>query len=134
MRLSLFFPDFIKEAETPSADGAASSADMFPCNRLIFQAGGHREAAIPVPIPNTEVKRLFAEGSAGPARARVGRRRPFPFPFGAQAPQLARPGPNTPPHSQPGRPALFLPKLLALPLAPVAHGHAVCAAEQGVEM
>ena len=44
-----------------------------------FQAGGHREAVIPVPIPNTEVKRLIAEGSAGPARARVGRRRPFFF-------------------------------------------------------
>ena len=44
-----------------------------------FQAGGHREAVIPVPIPNTEVKRLIAEGSAGPARARVGRRRPFLF-------------------------------------------------------
>ncbi|MBR4652584.1 MAG: hypothetical protein IKO72_04425, partial [Kiritimatiellae bacterium] len=31
------------------------------------------------PIPNTEVKRLFAEGSAGPARARVGRRRLLSF-------------------------------------------------------
>ena len=44
-----------------------------------FSAGGHREAALPVPIPNTEVKRLFAEGSAGLARARVGRRRLFHF-------------------------------------------------------
>ena len=42
-----------------------------------FFAGGHGEAVIPVPIPNTEVKRLIAEGSAGPARARVGRRRLF---------------------------------------------------------
>ena len=43
------------------------------------RAGGHGEAVIPVPIPNTEVKRPIAEGSAGPARARVGRRRPFYF-------------------------------------------------------
>ena len=42
-----------------------------------FSAGGHGGAAIPVPIPNTEVKGSFAEGSAGPARARVGRRRLF---------------------------------------------------------
>ena len=32
---------------------------------------------MPVPIPNTEAKPPIAEGSAGPARARVGRRRPF---------------------------------------------------------
>ena len=44
-----------------------------------FSAGGHGGAAIPVPIPNTEVKGSFAEGSAGPARARVGRRRLFRF-------------------------------------------------------
>ena len=42
-----------------------------------FQAGGHRGAAIPVPMPNTEVKGAIAEGSVGPAHARVGRRRPF---------------------------------------------------------
>ena len=42
-----------------------------------FRAGGHREAVIPVPIPNTEVKGFIAEGSVGPAHARVGRRRPF---------------------------------------------------------
>ena len=40
-------------------------------------AGGHRGAVTPVPIPNTEVKRPIAEGSAGLARARVGRRRLF---------------------------------------------------------
>ena len=34
---------------------------------------------MPVPIPNTEAKPPIAEGSAGPARARVGRRRPFFF-------------------------------------------------------
>ena len=44
-----------------------------------LSAGGHRGAEIPVPIPNTEVKRPIAEGSAGPARARVGRRRLFYF-------------------------------------------------------
>ena len=40
-------------------------------------AGGHRGVVTPVPIPNTEVKGSFAEGSAGLARARVGRRRQF---------------------------------------------------------
>ena len=43
----------------------------------IFRAGGHRGAVIPVPMPNTEVKGAIAEGSVGPAHARVGRRRPF---------------------------------------------------------
>ena len=42
-------------------------------------AGGHRGVVTPVPIPNTEVKGSFAEGSAGLARARVGRRRLFSF-------------------------------------------------------
>ena len=42
-------------------------------------AGGHRGVVTPVPIPNTEVKGSFAEGSAGLARARVGRRRLFYF-------------------------------------------------------
>ena len=49
----------------------------FPTERLF--AGGHRGVVTPVPIPNTEVKGSIAEGSAGLARARVGRRRPFSF-------------------------------------------------------
>ena len=62
-------------------EGSAFSnvANLFSPRLTAFRAGGHREAVIPVPIPNTEVKRLIAEGSAGPARARVGRRRPFLF-------------------------------------------------------
>ena len=44
-----------------------------------FFAGGHRGVVIPVPIPNTEVKGSIAEGSAGLARARVGRCRLFYF-------------------------------------------------------
>ena len=47
----------------------------FPTERLF--AGGHRGVVTPVPIPNTEVKGSIAEGSAGLARARVGRRRLF---------------------------------------------------------
>ena len=47
----------------------APSSDLF--------AGDHRGVVIPVPIPNTEVKGSIAEGSAGLARARVGRRRLF---------------------------------------------------------
>ena len=42
-----------------------------------FFAGGHRGVVTPVPIPNTEVKGSIAEGSAGLARARVGRCRLF---------------------------------------------------------
>ena len=42
-------------------------------------AGDHGGAAIPVPIPNTEVKGSIAEGSASPGRARVGRRQLFYF-------------------------------------------------------
>ena len=41
--------------------------------QLAAFAGGHRGVVTPVPIPNTEVKGSFAEGSAGLARARVGR-------------------------------------------------------------
>ena len=44
-----------------------------------FFAGDHRGVVTPVPIPNTEVKGPIAEGSAGLARARVGRRRLFSF-------------------------------------------------------
>ena len=47
--------------------------------QLAAFAGGHRGVVTPVPIPNTEVKGSFAEGSAGLARARVGRRRLFSF-------------------------------------------------------
>ena len=42
-------------------------------SQLNHFAGGHRGEGIPVPIPNTEVKLSIAEGSAGLARARVGR-------------------------------------------------------------
>ena len=41
--------------------------------QLAAFAGGHRGVVTPVPIPNTEVKGSFAEGSVGLARARVGR-------------------------------------------------------------
>ena len=63
-----------------------------------FSAGGHGGVAIPVPIPNTEVKGSFAEGSAGPARARVGRRRLFLFfPNARTRVGAARtPGPRSP--------------------------------------
>ena len=60
---------------------------LAPSFRLF--AGDHGGAAIPVPIPNTEVKRSIAEGSAGPARARVGRRRLF-FRFAQKSRRLRR--------------------------------------------
>ena len=46
-------------------------------SQLTAFAGDHRGVVTPVPIPNTEVKRPIAEGSAGLACARVGRRRLF---------------------------------------------------------
>ena len=74
-----------------------------PAPRLF--AGGHGGAAIPVPIPNTEVKGSIAEGSASFGRARVGRRRLFFFRFAQKAshrrppdaPPLARPSGSAPP-------------------------------------
>ena len=91
MRLGLFLPEALslelgdwKGPAGPKRRELHQSVRLLPLrvavlfrSNLRLSAGGHREAAIPVPIPNTEVKRLFAEGSAGPARARVGRRRLF---------------------------------------------------------
>ena len=42
-----------------------------------FFPGGHRDDETPVPIPNTEVKGIFGEGTAGFARGRVAHRRDF---------------------------------------------------------
>ena len=71
MRLGLFFRLHLKR-------DPASRASRFSLeSNYRLSAGGHREAVIPVPIPNTEVKGLFAEGTAGLARGRVGRRRLF---------------------------------------------------------
>ena len=75
MRLSFFFQTShqceIRFALDMLRFSLASSLRLF--------AGGHRGVVTPVPIPNTEVKGSFAEGSAGLARARVGRRRLFLF-------------------------------------------------------
>ena len=75
MRLSLFFQTSLQCEIRFALDmlrfSLASSLRLF--------AGGHRGVVTPVPIPNTEVKGSFAEGSAGLARARVGRRRLFYF-------------------------------------------------------
>ena len=49
----------------------------FSITLMAFLAGDFRGVDTPVPVPNTEVKDSIAEGSAGLARARVGRRRPF---------------------------------------------------------
>ena len=77
MRLSLFFQTSLECEIRFALDmlrfSLASSLRLF--------AGGHRGVVTPVPIPNTEVKGSFAEGSAGLARARVGRRRLFSFLF-----------------------------------------------------
>ena len=40
-------------------------------------SGDHGEKVTPVPIPNTAVKGLIGEGTAGVARGRVARRRDF---------------------------------------------------------
>ena len=76
MRLSLFFKTSL-QCEIRFALGYVAILFSFPALRLF--AGGHRGVVTPVPIPNTEVKGSFAEGSAGLARARVGRRRLFYF-------------------------------------------------------
>ena len=74
-----------RSVELTGTNMASGLAYYFiPCVAIPFSlhdsrlfAGDHRGAEIPVPIPNTEVKGPIAEGSAGPARARVGRRRLF---------------------------------------------------------
>ena len=48
-----------------------------PTRNVLCFSGGHREDATPVPIPNTEVKSLIGEGTAGFARGRVARCRNF---------------------------------------------------------
>ena len=101
------FPTSSRSGGPLRRPSSLKAARSFRANPALF-AGGHREAAIPVPIPNTEVKRPFAEGSAGPARARVGRRRLF-FPFGGACPPAGQPGSHTPSPFPPGRPALFIP-------------------------
>ena len=50
----------------------------------ILSPGGHGRAAIPVPIPNTEVKRPSADGTA--SRGRVGRRQVYLY-FPSTLPQ-----------------------------------------------
>ena len=82
-----------------------------------FFAGGHRGVVTPVPIPNTEVKGSIAEGSAGLARARVGRCRLFFALTGKKrrhrptaAPPLARPSGSASPRGI--RRQFFFKKLL----------------------
>ena len=54
----------------PGSDRRAQEAPV-----SILSPGGHGRAAIPVPIPNTEVKRPSADGTA--CSGRVGRRQVF---------------------------------------------------------
>ena len=55
------------------ASGRVFLHQSFPGRDL--SPGGHGGAAIPVPIPNTEVKRAIGEGTAAVGRGRVARRR-----------------------------------------------------------
>ena len=72
---------FAQIAKPPSGHVALPETfDCFP--------GGHREDETPVPIPNTEVKGLIGEGTAGFARGRVARRRDF-SPKGREHPLAA---------------------------------------------
>ena len=69
---------------------------LFSFRLAAIFAGGHRGVVIPVPIPNTEVKGSIAEGSVGPAHARVGRRRLFSCPAGMKKPVgVLRPQPSS---------------------------------------
>ena len=51
----------------------ASAYNAFQKHSIPFFSGGHREDVTPVPIPNTEVKSLIGEGTAGFACGRVAR-------------------------------------------------------------
>ncbi len=59
-----------------SISSEASVCFAFAQRRSVF-SGGLGEDATPVPIPNTEVKGLIGEGTAGFARGRVARCRNF---------------------------------------------------------
>ena len=65
---------FIHRLEPPRVPGRAASRPVLA--PFVF-SGGPGGKATPVPIPNTEVKGLFGEGTAGVARGRVARRRDF---------------------------------------------------------
>ena len=88
MRLSLFLLPIGGRRTSLNSETLLVSVALYfslvPDWRLF--AGGHRGVVIPVPIPNTEVKGSIAEGSAGLARARVGRCRLFLLPFGNKTP------------------------------------------------
>ena len=83
MRLGRFFQLHLK----PEAGSPPSATKRLPLPPRLCVAlfsglrpgpgfpGGHRGEATPVPIPNTEVKGPIAEGTAGCACGRVGRRR-----------------------------------------------------------
>ena len=74
MRLGFIFPTHVG-----GGSSALRSRRGSLCVQTTLFAGGHGGAVIPVPVPNTEVKGPIAEGSAELVRARVGRRRLFPF-------------------------------------------------------
>ena len=47
---------------------------QFSAKESLINFGGHKAVELPDPIPNSDVKRCLADGSAGKARVRVGRR------------------------------------------------------------
>ena len=55
----------------------STAQSVHPTRNFSCFPGGHREDETPVPIPNTEVKGLIGEGTAGFARGRVARCRDF---------------------------------------------------------
>lgn len=75
-----------------ASDGAPR--DSFFGSRVEGRPGGYGGVVIPVPIPNTEVKRSHADGTAV-RRGRVGRRRAFSFSF-PFAPRAPEPSPRPP--------------------------------------
>ena len=64
-----------RETWSYNAQAFLRNRAVFDCTQIVSSLpGGHSEWEPPEPIPNSEVKPLSADGSAGSPRARVGHR------------------------------------------------------------
>ena len=78
MRLDLLFVARFRRCKTAEPDATSSSGSVLPvCSMHSFFPGDHGARAIPVPIPNTEVKTRRGDGTASLGGGRVARCQDF---------------------------------------------------------
>ena len=78
MRLDLLFVARFRRREAAEPDATSSSGSVLPvCSMHSFFPGDHGARAIPVPIPNTEVKTRRGDGTASLGGGRVARCQDF---------------------------------------------------------